>query len=424
MRKKSHTSQSVLPLLISFLLTTTFQVSSGFLNQPKVKLGVDVLRSRKFDILKNKRVGLITNPTGVASDLQQTIDVLANAPEVQLVALYGPEHGVRGDSEGGKHVESTIDKRTGIPVYSLYGKTRKPTNEMLQGIDILVYDIQDIGNRTYTYISTMGLAMEAAAENGIPFVVLDRPNPLTGTRVEGPMLEPKYKSFVGAYPIPYVYGMTAGELAQMINNEGWLNGGSKCNLTVVPMEGWKRSMWWDETGLEWVPSSPNVPHASTTMFAVMTGILGELGTANQGIGYTLPFELVGAPWADGAVLSRYLNSRGLAGVYFRPIAYRPTTSDSMSILYEGVQIHVLDRDRVNLTAIELSILEALLRLFPEYNIFLRAKPDRLEMFDKVVGTYEIRRQLLNGTSVEEMLNTINQQRALFMIKRDKYLLYE
>jgi uncharacterized protein YbbC (DUF1343 family) len=193
MRKKSHTSQSVLPLLISFLLTTTFQVSSGFLNQPKVKLGVDVLRNRKFDILKNKRVGLITNPTGVASDLQQTIDVLANAPEVKLVALYGPEHGVRGDSEGGKHVESTIDKRTGIPVYSLYGKTRKPTKEMLQDIDILVYDIQDIGNRTYTYISTMGLAMEAAAENGIPFVVLDRPNPLTGTRVEGPMLAWQYR---------------------------------------------------------------------------------------------------------------------------------------------------------------------------------------------------------------------------------------
>ncbi len=392
--------------------------------QPRVKLGIDVLRDHNFDILKGKRVGLITNPTGVSSDLEQTIDILANAPGVQLVALYGPEHGVRGDNEAGKAVESQVDKRTGIPVFSLYGKTRKPTREMLQGVDILVYDIQDIGNRSYTYISTMGLVMEAAGENGIPFVVLDRPDPLTGDRVEGPMLEPKYKSFVGAYPIPYVYGMTAGELAQMINGEQWLSNGTQCKLTVVPMEGWKRSMWWDETGLSWVPTSPNIPHASTTMFAVMTGMLGELGTANQGIGYTLPFELVGAPWANGPALAAYLNRQHLSGIYFRPISYRPTTSDTFSILYEGVQLHVVDRDKVNLTQVEFSILEALIHVFPEYNIFTRAKPDRLEMFDKVVGTYEVRRQLMNGSTVDDLLRNVDQQRSLFMIKREKYLLYE
>ncbi len=397
---------------------------SVFPAQPRVKLGIDVLREHNFDILQGKRVGLVTNPTGVTSDLEQTIDVLAHAPGVQLVALYAPEHGVRGDNDAGKFVESYLDRKTGVPVYSLYGKTRKPTKEMLQGIDVLVYDIQDIGIRFYTYISTMGLVMEAAGENGIPFVVLDRPDPLTGNRVEGPMLEPRFKSFVGAYPIPYIYGMTAGELAQMINGEQWLTNGVQCKLTVVPMEGWKRSMWWDETGLVWVPTSPNIPHASTTMYAAMTGVLGELGTANQGIGYTLPFELVGAPWADGGALSRYLNTQQMPGIFFRPVSYRPTTSDSISIRYEGVQLHVLDRDKVNLTHVELSILEALVHLFPEYNIFTRAKPDRLEMFDKVEGTYEVRRQLMNGVSVDDLLRTIDQQRSLFMIKREKYLLYE
>ncbi len=416
---KSRTFQ--IAVLLVLILTRSGAMFPG---QPRVKLGIDVLRDHNFDILRGKRVGLVTNPTGVTSELEQTIDVLANATGVQLVALYAPEHGVRGDNDAGKYVDSYLDKSTGIPVYSLYGKTRKPTKEMLQGVDVLVYDIQDIGIRSYTYISTMGLVMEAAGENGIPFVVLDRPDPLTGIRVEGPMLEPRYKSFVGAYPIPYVYGMTAGELAQMVNGEQWLANGIQCKLTVVPMEGWKRSMWWDETGLEWVPSSPNIPHASTTMFAVMTGVLGELGTANQGIGYTLPFELVGAPWANGAALAKYLNMQQLPGVFFRPLSYRPTTSDTISIRYEGVQLHVLDRNTVNFTQVELSILEALVHIFPEYNIFTRAKPDRQEMFDKVAGTYEIRRQLMNGVTVDTLLHTIDQQRSLFMIKRDKYLLYE
>jgi len=412
-------ARSLVFLLGSFFVV---QVVDAMI-QPRVKPGIDVLRDHQFDLLKGKRVGLVTNPTGITADLETTVDVLANAPGVQLVALYGPEHGVRGDNDAGKYVESYLDKQTGLPVYSLYGRTRKPSKEMLQGVDVLVYDIQDIGLRSYTYISTMGLVMQAAAENGIPFIVLDRPDPLTGIRVEGPMLEPKYKSFVGAYPIPYVYGMTVGELAQMINGEMWLNDSMKCKLTVVPMEGWKRTMWWDETGLSWVPSSPNIPHASTTMFAAMTGVLGELGTANQGIGYTLPFELVGAPWANGAALARYLNSKEMPGIFFLPISYRPTTADSASILYEGVQLHVLERDKLNFTQIELSILEALVHVFPEYNIFSRAKPDRLEMFDKVLGTFEIRRQLMNGVSVDEMLRTIDQERALFMIKREKYLLY-
>jgi uncharacterized protein YbbC (DUF1343 family) len=408
-----------LPFLFMPLFSLNLVCGGSF-----VKPGIDVLRDRGFEILQGKRVGLITNPTGISSDMQSSVDILFNAPGIQLVALFSPEHGVRGDIDAGKDVNGYSDPRTGLPVYSLYGKTRRPTKEMLKGIDVLVYDIQDIGVRSYTFISTMGLAMEAATENGIKFVVLDRPNPLTGNRVEGPMLDPRFKSFIGAYPIPYIYGMTAGELAQMINGEQWLNGAGKCDLTVVPMNGWKRSMWWEDTGLTWVPTSPHIPHSFTTIFSVLTGLLGELGTANQGIGYTLPFELIGAPWIDGFALSRYLNSLGLPGVIFRQISYIPFYKDTSGIRYKGVQIHITDRNKINMEQVQLAILEALLRLYPDFNIFNRAKPDRINNFDKAVGTDEIRRSLVNQVPVDEILNRINQERALFMIKREKYLIYE
>lgn len=407
--------------LLLVVSTFTFNI---FCSSPIVKPGIDVLRERGFDVLQGKRVGLITNPTGVTTDFQSTIDVLFDAPGVRLVALFSPEHGIRGDMDAGREINGFKDPRTGLPVYSLFGKTRKPTKEMLQDIDVLVYDIQDIGVRSYTFISTMGLAMEAAVECGIKFVVLDRPNPLTGTRVEGTMLEPKFKSFLGAFQIPYVYGMTVGELALMINGEQWLNEGKKCDLAVVPMKGWKRSMWWEETGLNWVPSSPHIPHSFTTIFNVLTGLLGELGTVNQGVGYTLPFELVGAPWIDGFVLARYLNNLNMAGVEFRQISYIPFYKDTTGLRYKGVQIHITDRNALNMERVQITILEALVRLFPENNIFDRAKPDRINAFDKAVGTDDIRRALQNKTPIEEILRTIDQQRAGFMIKREKYILYE
>ena len=295
---------------------------------------------------------------------------------------------------------------------------------MLKSADVIVYDIQDIGVRSYTYISTLGLAMEAAAENNVEFVVLDRPNPLTGTRVEGPMLNLKFKSFIGAYQIPYVYGMTTGELAEMINMEGWLQNGVKCNLIVVPMEGWKRAMWWDETGLVWVPTSPHIPHSTTPMFYVMTGLLGELGTANQGVGYTLPFELVGASWIDGEKLAEYLNLQRIGGVQFRPLSYRPFYFDTAGSRFLGVQIHVTERDKLDMTGVQVSVLDALQRLFPHKDIFERAKPERTESFDKAAGSSELRKALRDRKPVKEILKSMKEECSTFTAKREKYLLYQ
>ncbi|MCD4709497.1 MAG: DUF1343 domain-containing protein, partial [Bacteroidales bacterium] len=240
----------------------------------QVKTGIEVIADQEFDLLRGKRVGLVTNPTGVDGSLRSTIDILH--AHVNLTALFGPEHGVRGDFSAGDHVGDQVDAQTGIPVYSLYGKSRKPSREALENVDVIVYDIQDIGVRSYTYISTMGLVMEAASEMDKEVVVLDRPNPLGGVRVEGPMVENGYHFFVSQYSIPYVYGLTCGELALMLNGEGMLEGGKQCRLQVVPMEGWHREMTFGATGLPWVPTSPHIPDYHTAYFYPATGIIGEL----------------------------------------------------------------------------------------------------------------------------------------------------
>ena len=230
----------------------------------QVRLGSEQLAANEFKELQGKRVGLITNPSGANHNGETTIELLRRAPGVRLLALFGPEHGVYGDVKAGERIPERTDARTGLPVHSLYGATRKPTPAMLQGLDVLVYDLQDTGVRSYTFISTMGLAMEACAEAGLEFVVLDRPNPLGGERVEGPPLDERFRSFVGQWNIPYAYGMTCGELARMINGEGWIK--KPCALTVVPMTGWRRSMVWHDTGLPWVPTSPNVPRADSPLY--------------------------------------------------------------------------------------------------------------------------------------------------------------
>lgn len=388
---------------------------------PVVRTGLEVLQQQEFAPLRGKRIGLITNPTGVAPDLRTTIDSLAHAPGVQLVALYGPEHGVRGDAGAGASVESGKDPETGLPAYSLYGKTRKPTPAMLRGVEALVFDIQDIGARSYTYISTLGYAMEAAAENHLPFFVLDRPNPLGGARIEGNIPSEAFRSFVGRYPIPYRHGLTVGELAQMINGEGWLPHGLRCNLTVIPMQGWRREMLWAQTGLPWVPTSPHIPRPDTPLFYVATGILGELPALNIGVGYTLPFELAGAPGLSPVKFAAELNRRNLPGVTFRPLFFTPFYAGYKGQNCGGVQVYFTDPGRAELARLNFEIMDAARRLDPKLVFFPDAQHAR--MFDLVCGTDTVRKQFQAGRSASEIWRAWNADSAAFRARCQPYRLY-
>ncbi len=390
----------------------------------KVETGIEVLVKHNFDILQGKRVGLITNPTGVDSNLRSTVDILFHAPGVKLVALYGPEHGVRGDFTAGTHVDFEKDPVTGLPVYSLYGKTRKPTPEMLKGIDILVYDIQDIGSRSYTFISTLGLVMEAAAENGIPLAVLDRPNPLGGIRMEGAVTRPGFVSFVSQFAIPYIHGMTVGELARFLNGERMLAGGVVCGLQVVEMSGWSRKMYYDETGLPWVPSSPQVPHGDTPLFYPATGITGELYTVSIGVGYTIPFQTFAAPWINADSLATAMNGLKLPGVIFRPIHYKPYFSTLEGKMVHGVQIHITDTSVAPLTLLQFYLMQEAHRLWPGKNLFKMCEPSRLQMFDKVCGTDEVRKAFTKSFLVSDIMGLWTDDLPAFRVKASKYFLYE
>ena len=356
----------------------------------RIKTGIEVLKQQNFKILEGKRVGLITNPTGVDNQMKSTIDVLHEAPNVNLVALYGPEHGVRGDVHAGDKVSDIKDATTGLPVYSLYGKTRKATPEMLKDVDVLVYDIQDIGCRSFTYISTMGLAMEAAAENGKEFIVLDRPNPLGGLKIEGNLVEDDCVSFVSQFKIPYIYGMTCGELAQMLNGERMLTKGVQCDLKVVKMKGWKRKMDYVQTGLQWVPSSPHIPHPHSAFFYPVSGILGELGYMSIGVGYTIPFQMFAAEWVEAEKLAKNLNELRLPGLVFRPMYLKPFYSVGKGKLLQGVQVHILNVQKAPLSDIQFLVMQEVANLYPDRAVFEHANKDRFNMFDKVCGSKQIR----------------------------------
>ena len=406
---------------IRCLLLLTLALPSGA--GAAVKLGNEVLAAGDFKALQGKRVGLLTNPSGVNRRLDSTIDVLRAAPGVKLVALFGPEHGVYGAVGAGDTVADTVDTRTGLPAYSLYGKTFKPTPEMLSGLDALVYDLQDTGCRSYTYVSSMGVAMEACAQAGVEFVVLDRPNPLGGERIEGPMLDPQFRSHVGYWNVPYVYGLTCGELARMINGEGWIK--KRCRLTVVSMKGWKRSMVWRDTDLPWVPSSPHVPNGESALYQVATGMLGELGKGvNIGIGYTLPFECLAIPGLDPHKFAGQLNGYGLPGVKFYPITYKPYYFTFTNQAIGGVQIFFTDRVNAPLTAINFYGFEALKKV-AGYDLFEEAVKSKrgVGMFDKVNGSDRNRKALQAGTPAAEIVASWKPGEDAFRKARKKYLLY-
>jgi len=400
-----------------------FTLVSTTISAKKVKTGLEILKEQNFSSIKGKRVGLITNPTGVDRNLQSTVDLFFHSKEFKLVALYGPEHGVRGDNAAGASVSDFKDPETRLPVYSIYGKTRKPTPEMLKGIDVLVYDIQDIGSRSYTYISSLGLAMEAAAENNIEFVVLDRPNPLGGVKMEGCLTEPAFTSFVSQFPIPYIHGLTVGELARYLNAEGLLANKIKCKLTVIPMKGWKRKMTFEKTGLPWVPSSPHIPHNYSPVFYPVSGILGELYVMSIGVGYTLPFQLFAAEWINADSLAKNMNELKLPGVQFRPIHFTPYYSVSKDKVVHGLQVYVTDFGKAELSLVQFYVLQECHLLWPEKNVFEMCEKSRLNMFDKVCGTDKVRIEFSKTFRVESIRQLWEKDIVAFREKAKKYFMY-
>jgi uncharacterized protein YbbC (DUF1343 family) len=390
-----------------------------WLKKPKVRLGIDVLLESRRELLHGERVGVITNQTGLTWDLRHMVDMFAEADDINVVALYGPEHGVRGDAQAGESVGSTVDAHTGLPVYSLFGEHEKPTPEMIAGMDVLVFNIQDVGARFYTYGSTMALCMQAAAEQGLEFVVLDRPNPITGVRIEGCVLDPAYSSFVGLYPIAVRHGLTLGELALMINEEF----GVGCPLTVVEMEGWERSMWFDQTGLPYVITSPNSPTLETDI--VYPGSCFFEGTnLALGLGTTRPCELKGAPWIDGQAWAAELNALDYPGVIFRAAYFTPWYGAHMGELCSGVQAHVVDREIFRAVETGLKMIEVVRQMYPEQFKWKRSEAwTATYWFDQLMGTDEVRKQMEAGIPVEEISAGWQPELQAYDRMRKKYLLY-
>ncbi len=404
------------------LLLSALAVSGCRSEHPKVLPGADLLLSEYAHLVRGKRVGLITNQTGVTSDGRHLADLLHAREDVQLVALFGPEHGIRGSAEAGASVQNGRDTRTGVPIYSLYGRTKKPTPEMLENVDVLIFDIQDVGTRFYTYISTMSLAMEAAAERGIPFVVLDRPNPIGGEIVEGPVLEPELRSFVGIHPIALRHGMTVGELARMFAGEGWLAGGLKPQLAVVPMRGWKRGMLHSDTGLRWIRPSPNMPSDTTALLYPGMGLL-EATNVSEGRGTRHPFQNIGAPWLDPQVLLRHLKPESF-GVACREMNFVPVDIPGVATnpKYEGktcrgIWLDVTQPRTFRSVEFGLKLLCALRTAHPDS---FRIRKRGMEL---LTGSRQLTRALLEGRSLEELRELQNRGLEEFLKRRKRYLLY-
>lgn len=390
---------------------------------PKVQTGLD--RVGEFhQLFKDKRVGIVTNHTAYNSNHQHIIDVFLGMEDVSVTALFGPEHGIRGSEEGGVEIKSEAGPAADIPIYSLYGETRKPTTDMLKDVDILVFDIQDIGARFYTYIYTMAYAMEAAAEQGIKFVVLDRPNPITGVMVEGNILEGKFASFVGLYPIPVRHGMTVGELAKMFNEEGWLANGVKSDLTIIPMKGWHQDMWYDETGLQFIKPSPNMPDLESA--TVYPGIcLLEAANVSEGRGTPTPFQLLGAPWIDGGHLAKELNSLNLNGVTFQDTSFTPVAIEGTIANPEykdkkcsGVKITVIDRNHFQPYRTGIYIVNTIHKMYPDSLRLSSAG------FGRLCGSDSILETITGDGDIEALIEGWQDQLNKFMEMRKKYLIYD
>lgn len=409
--------------LLSLSLFFSLALSS-YLHPSQIKLGIDVFFLEEYlTSLKNKNIGIITNQTGVDSSLQLTAEKFIAAAKnnnYSVKAFFSPEHGFYGNAKAGAFVEN--NRFCNIPVYSLHGKTRRPTKEMLQGIDVLIYDIQDIGSRSYTYATTLFYIMEEAKKYNLEIVVLDRPNPINGLIVDGPVLDNRFRSFVGYINTPYCHGMTIGEMAKYFNEEYSIG----CNLTVVPMKGWKRSMSFKDTGLTWIPTSPNIPEEDSAFFYPSTGIMGELKILNIGIGYTLPFKIFGAPWMDGKLFSDKLNAQKLAGVKFIPFNFCPFYGLYKEELCGGVKIVITDKEKYKPLAVQYLILGMLKSIYPKVFIETIEKSDYAkELFHKINGTDEIYNILIKEPyPAWKLIEFQENQKQAFLKKREKYLFKE
>lgn len=383
-----------------------------------VRTGLTVLLEDRIHLIAGKRVGVVSHTAAVLPDLTGIVDAMI-AAGAQVAALFGPEHGFAGAAADGAAVDNEMDRRTGLPVYSLYGEVREPAPNMLANLDALVVDFQDVGVRYYTYLSTLYYVLRGAGKAGLPVYVLDRPNPINGVTVEGPLIEPGHESFVGIVPIPIRHGMTLGELARYMNSEYDLG----ADLTVIAMEGWRRDMWWDETGLPWVTPSPAMPHLSTaTVYPGMCFIEGT--NLSEGRGTALPFEVTGAPWLDAYALAERLNRLILPGVAFRPHIFKPTASKHSGVVCEGVQVHVMDRHTFRPVITGLHVLAACRELSMNEFEFLNASWEgRPPHMDLLAGSGQIREHLIRGQPVDEFAHAWSPVREQFEKKRSPHLMY-
>jgi uncharacterized protein YbbC (DUF1343 family) len=390
---------------------------------PAVTPGIETLLGEEafLSLVRGQRVGLLTNPTGVDHLFNSTIDLLNDHPEIELVALFGPEHGIRGDAYAGAHVGHEVDSHTGVPIYSLYGGGDVPMSEILEDVDVMLYDIQDVGSRSYTYIYAMSWMMDECGAAGVPVLVLDRPNPSGAHIVDGNILHPEEgTSGVGKYAIAYQYGMTPGEAAQLFNAEFIDN---PCDLTVVPMRGYRRNMWQDDTGLPFVPTSTHIPRENVAIYYNLVGIIGELHNISIAVGYTLPFECIAAPYIDPYELTEAFRALDLPGLGFRPISFSPRYASFNGEMCHGVQIFLTDRDALRPVTAQIHFMETLQRMYPEQDLFAEDNPRR-QMFDKVMGTSSVRRRILAGDSAEEIIAGYQDEVEAFMALRAQHLIYD
>ncbi len=405
-----------LRILAALLLTASALLApsvAGPLPPAHVVLGDEVFLQSAWRDLRGRCVGVITNQTGVTSRLVNIVDAIRQNPGICIKAIYSPEHGLRGDRPAGAYVSSYTDARTGLPVYSLYGPQRHPTAKMLQGVDVLLFDIQDVGSRTYTYISTMAYAMQAAKQFNKEIWILDRPNPIGGTMVEGPVLDPRFKSFIGLYPIAMRHGMTVGELAEMFNDRFSIG----ANLRVIRMTGWHRSMLWPDTGLQWVQTSPNIPEWSTALVYPCTGLVDNVGL-NGGIGTTKPFKYVGAVGLDGYRLASVLNARNIPGVYFRPAYWSPLFGPRKDEEISGVELDVYNAHVFPAVTTAVQLITAIREISPK-TISIDAKPLATDW-----GTDSFGNALQSGLGPDAIEAQWQPALQNFLTIRRRYLLYD